>query len=128
PVTTATDPDFKKTHDAEQRAWLGTHGLTDGFHLETGAAIQGPAVNPANAPSVARRWAESDPQIVVIDDLLTPEALAGLRRFAWGSTMWRRSYSHGYLGAVPEQGFACPLLAQIADELRIVFPSVMGDH
>ena len=25
-------------------------------------------------------------------------------------------------------GFACPLLAQIADELRAVFPSVIGDH
>ena len=129
PVTQAGDPDFKKKHDAEQREWMGAHGVTaNGFHLEEGARTAGPAVNPANAESVARRWAESDPQIVVIDDLLTPEALAGLRRFCWGSTMWRRSYSNGYLGAVPEQGFACPLLAQIADELRIVFPSVMGDH
>jgi len=29
---------------------------------------------------------------------------------------------------MPEHGFACPLLAQIADELRDVFPSVIGDH
>jgi Tfp pilus assembly protein PilF len=129
PVTQPADPDFKKTHDAEQRTWMGAHGIAaNGFHLETGARTAGPAVNPANADSVARRWAESDPQIVVIDDLLTPDALAGLRRFAWGSTMWRRPYPHGYLGAVPEQGFACPLLAQIAEELRSVFPSVMGNN
>jgi hypothetical protein len=51
---------------------------------------------------------------VVIDDLLTPEALAGLRRFAHASTIWRKVYREGYLGATPEYGFACPLLAQIA--------------
>jgi hypothetical protein len=29
---------------------------------------------------------------------------------------------------MPETGFACPLLAQIADELRDVFPTVIGEH
>ena len=78
--------------------------------------------------TVAERWRQSEPQIVVIDNLLTPEALEGLRRFCWGSTMWRRPYKNGYLGATPETGFACPLLAQIADELRDVFPTVIAKH
>ena len=56
------------------------------------------------------------------------EALEGLRRFCRASTMWRRPYRHGYLGAMPEFGFACPLLAQIADELHTVFPNVIGEH
>ena len=77
---------------------------------------------------VARRWRQSEPQIVVIDNLLTAEALEGLRRFCWGSTIWRRPYKSGYLGAMPEAGFACPLLAQIADELRDVFPTVIAKH
>jgi tetratricopeptide (TPR) repeat protein len=106
PVTQPADADFKRKHDAEQRAWMHAHGIAaHGFHLEAGARTEGPAVNPVNADDVARRWAQSDPQIVVIDDLLTPDALAGLRRFAHGSTMWRRAYPNGYLGAVPEQGF-----------------------
>jgi len=129
PVSESADPEPKQKHDAEQRQWMRTHGLAaKDFHLEEGARVAGPAVNPANGEEVERRWRESDPQIVVVDNLLTPSALAALRRFCWGSTMWRRSYSSGYLGAVPEQGFACPLLAQIAEELRAVFPAIIREH
>jgi tetratricopeptide (TPR) repeat protein len=129
PVGEESDPPHKRRHDAEQRAWLAAHGVNDdGFRLEPGARVAGPAVNPANAREVAIRWRQSDPPLVVIDDLLTEEALEGLRRFCRGSTMWRRPYKNGYLGAMPETGFACPLLAQIADELREVFPTVIGDH
>ncbi len=129
PVSHADDPPHKQRHDEEQRAWLAAQGVADpAFRIEPGARIDGPAVNPANADDVARRWQQSDPQIVVIDNLLTEPALEGLRQFCRGSTIWRRSYEKGYLGAVPGQGFACPLLAQIADELRDVFPSVIGAH
>ena len=129
PVTDAADPEPKKKHDAEQRAWLAAQGITaGGFHLAEGGRIAGPAVNPENADTVERSWRESDPQIVVIDNLLTEPALAALRHFCWGSTMWRRAYPNGYLGATPQEGFSCPLLAQIADELREVFPGVIGDN
>jgi Tfp pilus assembly protein PilF len=124
PVTNAADPEPKKKHDSEQREWMTAHGIVaNGFHLEGGARIAGPAVNPANSEGVERRWRESDPQIVVIDNLLTAPALFALRHFCWGSTIWRNAYPNGYLGALPQQGFSCPLLAQIADELREVFPS-----
>jgi tetratricopeptide (TPR) repeat protein len=129
PVTEATDPPHKLRHDAEQRAYLASRSINDeGFRLEPGARIDGPAVNPANAKDIAARWSQTDPPIVVIDNLLTEDALEGLRRFCWGSTIWRRPYKSGYLGAISETGFACPLLAQIADELREVFPTVIGDH
>jgi len=128
PVMLESDPAHKRRHDAEQRDHLSSVGVNDtGFHLEPGARVP-VAVNPANAEDVARRWRQSDPQIVVIDNLLTEEALEGLRRFCWGSTIWRRPYKNGYLGAMPETGFACPLLAQIADELREVFPTMIGSH
>jgi tetratricopeptide (TPR) repeat protein len=129
PVTEESDLPHKQRHDAEQRDWLAAHGINDdGFRLEPGARVAGPAVNPANAEAIALQWGQRDPPIVVIDNLLTQDALEGLRRFCRGSTMWRRPYKNGYLGAMPETGFACPLLAQIADELRDVFPTVIGNH
>ena len=129
PVAVETDPAHKRRHDAEQRDYLASIGIDDdGFRMDPGARVTGRAVNPRNAEEVAERWRHSDPQIVVIDNLLSEEALEGLRRFCWGSTIWRQPYKSGYLGAMPETGFACPLLAQIADELRDVFPTVIGDH
>ena len=64
----------------------------------------------------------------MVDNLLTPAALEGLRRFCLETPMWRRSYDNGYLGAFPEQGFACPLLGQVAEELRDAYPAIFRAH
>ena len=66
--------------------------------------------------------------MVVIDNLLSQEALDGLRRFCLGSTIWRQAYEGGYLGALPQTGFACPLLAQIAAELCDRYPDILRQH
>jgi hypothetical protein len=66
--------------------------------------------------------------IACVDHLLTPEALAQLQRFCLRSTVWRRSYPPGYLGANPESGFFSPLLLQIGAELRQALPELLGEH
>ena len=126
----------KAQHDQEQRDYLaGGKALDDApaidnmFRLENGNRLLIPAVNPDNdIGDISERWQKSNPQVVVIDDLLTDEALGKLRRFCWGSTVWRKAYEDGYLGALPEYGFACPLLGQIADELRVTYPTIFGAH
>jgi hypothetical protein len=129
-------PPHKAQHDREQQDYLrggnpdaANAGAFGGLHLGDGGRVDGRAVNPdASAGEIAARWRESRPQIVVIDNFLSEEALAKLRRFCWGSTIWRKVYRDGYLGAMPEHGFACPLLAQIAEELRSAYPAILGAH
>ena len=121
----STLPAHKLRHDEEQRTWLGA----EGFHLGDGSRISGAAVNPNNKVSeISAQWRSAQPQIAVIDDLLTKEALERLRRFCLDSTIWRQIYDGGYLGALPEHGFAPPLLAQIAEELRSVYPAIIEDY
>ncbi len=118
-------------HDAEQRDYLAAQGmlLEDGEqYFSSGERLGGPAIRSANADSAAAQWEKSRPRIAVIDNLLTDEALEKLRFFCWSSTMWRRAYDSGYLGAMPEHGFANPLLAQIAEELRDTFPAIVGSR
>jgi len=117
----------KLRHDEEQRAWLGQDA--GAFHLGDGSRIAGPAVNPANrVAEISALWQSAKPQIVVIDQLLTQEALQKLRLFCLDSTVWRQVYDGGYLGAFPEHGFAPLLLAQIAEELRATYPAIIKDH
>jgi hypothetical protein len=66
--------------------------------------------------------------IACIDQLLTADALAQLQRFCLRSTVWRRSYPPGYIGANPESGFFSPLLLQIGAELRQAMPELLGEH
>ena len=66
---------------------------------------------------------------IFVDDLLTPEALDSLQRFLLESTIWH-DFSHidGFVASYLEDGLACPLLLQIADELRGAFPGILGAH
>ena len=66
--------------------------------------------------------------VACVDHLLTPEALAQLQRFCLRSTVWRRAYPPGYIGANPESGFFSPLLLQIAAELRQAIPELLDGH
>jgi len=129
-------PPHKMQHDREQQDYLNAGKAPAGpvtagaaFRLEPGGRVGGRAVNPdASHGEIAARWRTSRPQIAVIDNLLSEEALERLRQFCWGSTIWRKVYRDGYLGAMPEHGFACPLLAQIAEELRGAYPAILGEH
>jgi hypothetical protein len=66
--------------------------------------------------------------VACIDNLMSPPALAQLQRFCLESTVWRRSYRQGYLGAYPESGFVSSLLLQLAAELKRAVPELLGEH
>jgi Flp pilus assembly protein TadD len=116
------EPAHKRRHDEEQRAWLA------GQESLGGERMAGRAVNLINAESAMKSWRDSDPKIVVIDNLLTEEALASLRLYCQGAKVWHTTYSQGYVGAFPESGFAAPLLAQVAEELAETFRDIFADH
>jgi len=121
-------PAHKINHDQEQRSYRARFGLGDGegLQVESGNALSSPAIN--RHPEAEAQWQSARPQIIVIDDLLTAEALAALRHFCLASTIWDESFEEGYVGARPESGFASPLLAQIADELRAAYPTIFRDY
>jgi Flp pilus assembly protein TadD len=66
---------------------------------------------------------------IFVDNLLTPPALESLRRFLLESTIWHDFfYIDGFVASYLEDGLACPLLLQIADDLRSSFPEILGEH
>lgn len=81
-----------------------------------------------DVPAIEARYHAKRPEIMHVDGLLTEAALQSIRRFCLESTIWKRDYPNGYLGAFLGDGFACPLLLQIAEELRLKFPGVFKEH
>lgn len=81
-----------------------------------------------NVDSVQERYLAKQPEVTYIDQLLNETALLSLRQFCWESTIWKKDYENGYLGAFLGDGFATPLLLQIAEELRLRFPRIFKQH
>jgi tetratricopeptide (TPR) repeat protein len=98
------------------------------IHLRAAPEVAGPAVNErADRIALAAQFRKQG--AISVDDLLTPPALDSLQRFLLESTMWH-DFSHidGFVASYLEDGLACPLLLQIADELRHAFPDILGAH
>src|SRR6185312_10850846 len=103
-------------------------GYNTAIHLREAPEIAGGAVNErADQAALTAQFAAQG--AIVVDDLLTPPALDSLRRFLLESTIWH-DFSHieGFVASYLEDGLACPLVLQIADELRRAFPDILGRH
>jgi tetratricopeptide (TPR) repeat protein len=99
-------------------------------HIRPAPEISGAAVTKrSDREDLVRQFRAERGGAVHFDDLLTPQALAGLTRFLLESTIWH-DFSHigGFVASYLEDGLACPLLLQIADELRGAFPELLRQH
>ena len=86
-------------------------------------------INPdLDLPAIEETYCTTQPEIVVIDDLLTPDALAQLRKFCLEATVFKKSFTPGYLNSLLYDGFATPLTLQLAQELRTRLPRIFGPN
>lgn len=100
------------------------------WHRPSAPRLAQGALNPdLDRAAIEADYVRNAPGITHVDNLLRPEALASIRRFCLEATIWFQfSYANGYLGAFWEQGFWCPLLDQIQEELRLAFPGIFHQH
>ncbi len=98
-------------------------------HLAAAPALPGGALNETLDPAaVEAAYRARGRGATFVDDLLKPAALEGLRRFCNQSTVWWQLEHTCELGSILHNGFACPLLVQIAHDLRQAFPGLLGPH
>jgi tetratricopeptide (TPR) repeat protein len=123
--TAESEGDTRESFDAAQHP-LVARTYKRPLHLDAGEAPAGPVLNPdADWRGAAERYLGSDPSIAIVDGLLTPQALDGLRRYCKESTLWN-DIKAGYLGAYLHEGFAPEILLRLAQELRARLPGVIG--
>ena len=98
-------------------------------YISSAERISGTAVNSdLDVATIEAQYFSTQPEAMFIDNLLVQEALTSLRNFCLESTIWKRDYQNGYIGTFLANGFACPLLLQIAEELRSQFPRIFQHH
>jgi tetratricopeptide (TPR) repeat protein len=124
--------DFPETLEKLSNRQLGRLGddYNCPINLRAAPEISGRAVNERDDLGTLLHDFRAGPGgAVYCDDLLTPEALARLRAFLLESTVWH-DFSHigGFVASYLEDGLACPLILQIADEIRSTFAELLRDH
>lgn len=98
------------------------------LHLRDTPRVPGTALSDRwNRREVEDGYLDHSLGIMVIDDFLSAPAWSELLQFCQDSTIWfANRYGNGRLGAFFGEGFNCPLLVQIAEEIRGAFPRVIG--
>ncbi len=101
----------------------------ESIHIYCPEEIPGGALNPElNYQAIEEEYFDSKPEMVCIDDFLKPETLVNLRRHCVESSIWKKVYHTGYLGAMLGAGFSNPLLLQIAREIPKKMPRIFSGH
>lgn len=91
--------------------------------------IPGGALNPdVDWAACEAAYLNATPEVAAIDGFLRPEAVAALRNYCLESTVWKTVRPYGYMGTLIADGFATPLLLQIAAELRARLPKILSAH
>ena len=98
------------------------------YHHMPDAPVQGRALALQDYRAIEATYRKGAPPLVVIDNFLSPQALANLRQFCEEASIFKTAYSTGYMGAFLSGGFSPPVLLAIAQELREAMPEVVGPH
>ncbi|MFD3970035.1 hypothetical protein [Streptomyces cyaneofuscatus] len=124
----ADGPDARKPLDTEADACIApTYNRL--LHIRDTPRVARALSDRWGPTAVEEQYLADGPGVVSVDDFLTGEALDELYRFCLESTVWfGNRYAHGRLGALMQDGFSCPLLLQIAEELRDALPGLIGDR
>ncbi len=100
------------------------------MHWRDTPALEGGALDMSlDWAAVEAEYRRNGPGYAIVDGFLTKTALESIRQFCLESTIWFKfNYSNDYLGAFMDDGFSCPLLLQIAEDLRRAMPGILGRH
>jgi tetratricopeptide (TPR) repeat protein len=96
-------------------------------HVRPTPRVPGALSDHWESKAVEDAFFQSASGITVVDNFLSGNALQNLRLFCLESTVWLNNrYKGGRLGAFFNEGFNCPLLLQIAEELRVKLQRIIG--
>ncbi len=106
------------------------HAYNRLHHFSEASRVDGSAINlECNFAKIEEDYHRRSPGITWIDDFLRPDTLRALRSYCLENTFWFDfRHPNGYLGALMENGFAAPLLFQIAEDLRKQLPDIFLDY
>jgi tetratricopeptide (TPR) repeat protein len=97
------------------------------IHFRDTPVHAGGALGDWDGAAIEAAFRGRRPGFTWFDGLLTPAALADLHQFCLESTVWFQATFKNEVSATLFNGFCCPLLLQIANEIRGRLPGLLAD-
>lgn len=99
------------------------------LYHEPGVQIEGGVLSPdLDLAKIEKDFLNNPHGFSFFDGLLREEAIQSLRAFCLNSTIWFLLDYEDELESNLMTGFSCPLIFQIATEIKQAFPRIMGGH
>ena len=95
------------------------------YHLPE-TSFSGPALAANDYAKIEADFLNNTTKLVVIDNFLSESALHALRQYCEEATIWKRSYANGYVGSFMASGFCSRVVLEIAKQLKLAMPNVVG--
>ncbi len=96
------------------------------YHYCPDPPFNGTTLGENDYSAIEESFTRGSPKLVVIDNFLSPAALAALREYCEEATIWKSYFDNGYVGTLFGSGFCPRVLLAIADEMKMMMPRVIG--
>ena len=98
-------------------------------HHDPGTQIEGGVLSPdLDLVKIEKDFIDDPYGFTYFDGLLREEALQSLRAFCLDSTIWSLIEYEDEIESNLLTGFSCPLIFQIATEIKLAFPKIFGPY
>tara|TARA_Y100000996_G_scaffold409661_1_gene390694 strand:+ start:593 stop:2149 length:1557 start_codon:yes stop_codon:yes gene_type:complete len=84
-------------------------------------------INKENISEHESEYLDSKPEILIIDNFLTNEALRDIQKFCRNANIFKYPYYGGYVGAFLSKGLANKFILNLSEELRLTYKNIFND-
>jgi len=77
--------------------------------------------------SLEAEYLGKTPEVVVIDNLLTQEALTELQKFCRNANVFKYPYTNGYVGSFLTKGLSSEFILKLSEDLRLTYKNIFKD-
>ena len=80
-----------------------------------------------NISQIETHYIGSSPEVTVVDNFLTEEALRELQKFCLSANIFKHPYPNGYLGAFLAKGLSNEFILKLSQNLKITFKKIFNN-
>lgn len=78
--------------------------------------------------NIESKYNQIQPEIVVIDDFLTDEALRDIQKYCRNANIFKYPYEFGYVGAFLTKGMSNKFFLKLSEDMRLTYGNIFKKH